>query len=186
METKVTQVEQVASNCEKSCEFLSSTFEIRKKELSNAKSSINAKKRCSDLDKDASEHEKQKQKVQGKLNDRSIRENLLFLGIEETQNEDCTEKVKMFCEDELQLQHDTVEGIVIDRALRMGKLKPGSIRPIVVKFILMLWKNGSHCIQFSRLKRQRATGASSFWTSYTSMGDCIVVLLEFSSKKFSL
>ena len=62
-----------------------------------------------------------------------MRENLLFLGIVETQNEDCTEKVKMFCKDELQLQHDTVESIVIDRTLRMGKLRPGSIRHIVVK-----------------------------------------------------
>ena len=120
------------------CQNFICTKNIVYKELSNAKSCISdLKKTCSDLEKDASEHEKQKQKIQDKLNDleaHSMRENLLFLGIEETQNEDCTEKVKMFCEDELQLQHDTVEGIVIDIAHRMGKLKPGSIRPIVVKF----------------------------------------------------
>ena len=63
-----------------------------------------------------------------------MRENLLFIGIEETENEDCSRKVKIFCEDELQMQHDTVEDIVIDRAHRIGKLKVGSVRPIVVKF----------------------------------------------------
>ena len=63
-----------------------------------------------------------------------MRDDLLFLGIEETQAEDCSAKVKQSCEDELQLFHDTVESIVIDRAHRIRKIKVGSVRPIVVKF----------------------------------------------------
>ena len=65
---------------------------------------------------------------------RSMRENLLFLGKDETQNEDCAEKVKQFCEDELQMARDTVSEIEFDRAHRIGKVKVGSVRPIVVKF----------------------------------------------------
>ncbi|MEW8544929.1 MAG: hypothetical protein AB2693_15495, partial [Candidatus Thiodiazotropha sp.] len=92
---------------------------------------------CSVLEQKASDCVTQKQKVQDKLNDleaRSMRDNLLFLGIEETQAENCSEKVKKFCEDELQLTHDTVDSIIIDRAHRIGKVKVGSVRPIVVKF----------------------------------------------------
>ena len=138
LENKVNQVENVAKNCEKSCEFLNSSFEDQKNELREAKSSISSlKKQCSVLEKKASDCVAQKQKVQDKLNDleaRSMRDNLLFLGIEETQAEDCSAKVKQFCEDELQLSHDTVDSIVIDRAHRIRKVKVGSVRPIVVKF----------------------------------------------------
>lgn len=138
LETKVNQVEQVAGNCEKSCEFLNSTFEIQKKELIAAKTSItDLKNRCDGLEKEAAQHEKQKQKVQDKLNDlesRSMREKLLFLAIEENQNEDCIQLVKTFCEDELLISHTVVENIAVDRAHRMGRVKVGSIRPIVVKF----------------------------------------------------
>ena len=138
LETKVNQVEQVAKSCEKSCEFLNSIYEGQKKELTDAKSSITSlKKQCSDLEKRATECESQKGRVQDKLNgleSRSMRENLLFLGIDETQNEDCAEKVKQFCEDELQMAQDTVSEIEFDRAHRIGKVKVGSVRPIVVKF----------------------------------------------------
>ena len=33
LETKVNQAEQVASHCEKTCEFLNTTFEIQKKRI---------------------------------------------------------------------------------------------------------------------------------------------------------
>ena len=52
------------------------------------------RKQCAELGNKASEYESQKIKFQDKLSDseaRSMRENLLFTGIEETQNEDCCE-----------------------------------------------------------------------------------------------
>ena len=99
----------------------------QKIELTEAKSSITSlKKQCSDLEKRATECESQKGRVQDKLNDlesRSMRENLLFLGIDETQNEDCAEKVKQFCEDELQMAHDTVSENEFDRLTGLEKSK---------------------------------------------------------------
>ena len=68
------------------------------------------------------------------LEARSMYGNLFFLGIEETQADDCSAKVKQSYEDELQLSHDTVDCIVIDRAHRIRKIKVGSVRPIVEKF----------------------------------------------------
>ena len=138
LETKINQVERTADGCVKSCEFLNTAYEEQKNELKNAKTTVGSlRKQCEDLEKRATECEALKDKFQNKLYDleaRSMRENLLFIGIEETENEDCSLKVKIFCEDELQMQHDTVEDIVIDRAHRIGKLKVGSVRPIVVKF----------------------------------------------------
>ena len=42
LETKVIQVEQTANNCVKSCEFLNTVYEEQKKELKDAKKSVNS------------------------------------------------------------------------------------------------------------------------------------------------
>ena len=68
------------------------------------------------------------------LESRSMRENLLFHGIEENQNDDCVQLVKTFCEDELLISHTIVENIAVDRTHRMRRVEVDSIRPIVVKF----------------------------------------------------
>lgn len=44
--------------------------------------------------------------------------------------------VKQFYEEQLELPRDTVNKIKIDRAHRIGKVKVGSVRPVVVKFHL--------------------------------------------------
>lgn len=138
LETIVGRVEVTVTNCEKSCEFLNAVYEEQKEEVKSAKTSINSsKKRCSYLETKAVDCDAQKRKVQDKLNDleaRSMRENLLFFGIEETQKKDCAAKVKAFCEEDLGLRHETIEDIVIDRAHWIGRIKVGSIRPVVVKF----------------------------------------------------
>ena len=59
----------------------------------------------------------------------SNRENLLFHGIEESQNENCELLDKRFIAENLEIWKD----IKIDRAQRLGKPK-GRTRPIVVKF----------------------------------------------------
>lgn len=94
-------------------------------------------KQYSKLESKASDYEMQKSRIQDKLNDleaRSMRDNLLFMGIEESQDENCTEKIKLFCENELRLSPESVSNMIIDRAHRIGKFRAGSRRPIVAKF----------------------------------------------------
>ena len=64
-----------------------------------------------------------------------MRENLLFNGIAISEHENCEVKVKDFMIKELELEPQTVSGMVLDRGHRIGGAKvPASIRPIVAKF----------------------------------------------------
>jgi len=67
---------------------------------------------------------------QNELEARSMRENLFFFGFTESDREDCSEKLKQFIRDQLQIE----EPMVFDRAHRIGKMSRTKIRPIVVKF----------------------------------------------------
>ena len=58
-----------------------------------------------------------------------VYQNLLFHGINETQNENCEILVKQFITEKLNITQD----VTIDRAHRLGKPR-NRIRPIVVKF----------------------------------------------------
>ena len=139
LDTKVSTMEAVVNNCEKSCTFLSSTYETQSKEITEAKNRVtNLKKQCDDLDKQVKEQVKTKRKLESKVIDleaRSMRENLLFNGIPESDPENCEVKVKDFMVKELEIDPHTVNGITLDRVHRIGKPKgPGFIRPIVAKF----------------------------------------------------
>ena len=139
LDTKVSSMEAVVNNCEKSCTFLSATYETQSKDISEAKKTVsNLKKQCDDLDKQVKEQTKSKKKLESKVIDleaRSMRENLLFNGIPESESENCEVKVKDFMIKELELETQTVNDMTLDRVHRIGRAKgPGTIRPIVAKF----------------------------------------------------
>ena len=140
LETKVSTMEPVVQNCEKSCTFLSSTYETQSNDLKNAQSEVkNLQKKCSDLTNQVNEQSKSKTKLESKLTEleaRSMRENLIFNGIPETTGEDCEFKVRDFMLKELKVEAGKIDSMVLDRVHRIGKVSNGaaSIRPIVAKF----------------------------------------------------
>lgn len=138
MENKVSTMETVVNNCEKSCGFLSTTYDTQSNDLKAAKDNIKTlKKQCDSFETQVTEQNKTKAKLESKITDleaRSMRENLLFHGIPETQNEDCEMKVKEFLINELGLESDSVNTITLDRVHRIGRGTKGSTRPIVAKF----------------------------------------------------
>lgn len=74
------------------------------------------------------------EEVQAHANDNeqySRKYNLRFIGIDEDEGEDCTEKIVNMCSDELNI---SVKKEEIDRAHRVGPKKSSSSRPIIVKF----------------------------------------------------
>ena len=69
------------------------------------------------------------------LESRSMRENLMFYGIEAGgDNEDCEQPVKGMYVDHLQMRGDNIHEMIFDRAHRVGQKSASKIRPIVVKF----------------------------------------------------
>ncbi|MCG8044656.1 MAG: hypothetical protein N0E48_03050 [Candidatus Thiodiazotropha endolucinida] len=68
------------------------------------------------------------------LESRSMRDNLLFYGIPETQGdtEDCDYLVKQFCNEHLELHQ--AKDMLLDRVHRVGVKKPNRSRPVVAKF----------------------------------------------------
>ncbi|MEW8545055.1 MAG: hypothetical protein AB2693_16140, partial [Candidatus Thiodiazotropha sp.] len=140
LENKVASMETVVSNCEKSSEFLSKSYDSQSKELKHAADDIKTlKKQCDSFEKQVQEQNMSKSKLENKITDleaRSMRENLLFHGIQETPNENCEVKVKEFMVSELSFDENSVNSITLDRVHRIGRgpRGPGFTRPIVAKF----------------------------------------------------
>ena len=133
LETKMKTLDVRVGDCEKSSSFIDSQFEEQKKKLKSADEDLKKfNNRCKDFENVVKEPETKNRMLEEKTNDlefRSLRENLLFHGIEEVHNEDCEHLMKQFIKDKLSIEQE----IKIDRAHRLGKPK-GRIRPIVVKF----------------------------------------------------
>ena len=152
MDTRLTRVEE-------SCTFMSDQYDSHKADINTAKERVDTLKHtCETLEDIVSHLSKEKSQLEDRLTDiecRSMRENLLFHGIAEKDNENCESIIKDFCKTELDLPRDYVESMIIDRAHRIGKptyadvanisrLQTVSndarnndnthIRPIVVKF----------------------------------------------------
>ena len=133
LETKMKTMETKVSECEKSSTFISGEFEKTKDQLKSANEDVKRlNSKCKDFESVIKTLETKNKTLEDKTNDlefRSMRENLLFHGIEESQNENYELLVKRFIAEDLEIGED----IKIDRAHRLGKPK-GRTRPIVVKF----------------------------------------------------
>ncbi|XP_074658293.1 uncharacterized protein LOC141911210 [Tubulanus polymorphus] len=67
---------------------------------------------------------------------RSMRDNLIFYGVEESENENTEDLIKGFCEKDLKLPKTTVDSFKFARTHRLGRRKneQKKPRPIVAKF----------------------------------------------------
>ena len=66
------------------------------------------------------------------LESRSMRENLMFYGIAEGDDENCDDLVKGVCRDKLKVT--SAHQMLFDRAHRVGSKSGAKVRPIVIKF----------------------------------------------------
>jgi hypothetical protein len=136
IENKVTALETKVNDIEQTASFISSEFENQKSSLTAAYTEIaNLKSVCQKLDNNLKESKKREETTTDKILDleaRSMRDNLIFYGINETeQNENCEELVKTLIQTKLQL--DTTD-MQFDRAHRLGGPRARKPRPVVVKF----------------------------------------------------
>ena len=133
LESKMKTMETKVQDCEKASTFINSEFEKTKEKLKSASDDVKRlNTRCKEFETVVKTLESKNKSLEDKTNDlefRSMRENLLFHGIEELTGENCEMLVQQFIAERLNI----TETIHIDRAHRLGKPK-GRIRPIVVKF----------------------------------------------------
>ena len=90
---------------------------------------------CVELEKTTSALQNDKSTLQSKINDleyRSMRDNLLFYGIPESNGEDCEIRVRQFLGEKLELPQ--AEKVSFDRVHRVGAASIGKTRPVVAKF----------------------------------------------------
>ena len=116
LETKMKSMDTRVKDVEKSCSFVSGQFEDQKTKLKAADNELKSlNKKCHDFEGIVKKLEEKNATLEEKTNDlefRSLRENLLFHGIPEGQNENCETLVKQFVADKL----DIGQEITIDRA----------------------------------------------------------------------
>ena len=140
LESKITAIDRRVEEVEKCCSFVSDKYESQKNDRKNTKSDIKAVENfCKTMEEKNKEVDKQKERMYSKLlelESRSMRENVMFFGIEESEDEenDCSEIIMKFCRENLKMQQADIDQIKLDRAHRMGAKRRNSVRPIVVKF----------------------------------------------------
>ena len=134
LETKVKSIDSRVTEVEASCSFTSNEMDSTKKTMKSAQKEINEmKEKCSKFDENIKTFEAHTQKIDTKLDDlesRSMRENLLFYGIQENDNENCEALVL----DLIKTHLDISSNISLDRVHRIGANKEKGTRPIVAKF----------------------------------------------------
>ncbi|VDI24352.1 Hypothetical predicted protein [Mytilus galloprovincialis] len=137
------RIEQV----ERCTQLISNEFDTQKKKLSEFKTELDkiskqlksSKTSADSVDKKVSESleemKKENDKLKVDLTDvqfKSMRNNLIFYNIDESEEENCTETVMTFCEENLKIEQVATKIKVTD-AYRLGK-KSDKTRPILVKF----------------------------------------------------
>ena len=139
MSTNVTGIE-------KSNDFISKECEDTKEKLKSADEDlIRLNKKCKDFEDKVKTLETQNQTIESKtggLEAISMRENVLFHGIPEANNENCEVLVKQFVAEKLNI----VQDITLDRAHRLGKPRGNNGRKL-----LTLCKSTDHIIANGRL-----------------------------------
>ncbi|KAH3839003.1 hypothetical protein DPMN_112423 [Dreissena polymorpha] len=122
------------SDVENAVQFARSEIEDTKNKIKETSSEIKViTNQYSDIKTALSDIKTKTDELEAKTNDlesRSMRENLLFYGLSESEQENCQQKVIQVISERLQLTDD----IILDRAHRLGKPAHGKSRPIVAKF----------------------------------------------------
>lgn len=137
IETRVTHLETKVTDIETSCNFISNQHDQQNKEMKLAKGKIeDLNKSCQNLEKSLKDFEIKCEKSNEDIMDlksRSMRENLVFYGIQEESSgvENCELLVKNLIETHLEL---SPTNMIFDRAHRLGRRNATKARPIVVKF----------------------------------------------------
>jgi hypothetical protein len=127
MKRDIKAVDNRVSEIENSQEFLSSTWESTKTYNEAAKHELDAIRKV--LDTTLSENANISEEIVDRQC-RSMRDNLMFYNLAESESENCIHLIETFCKEKLKFE----EVIEIDRSHRIGKQVPGKIRPIVTKF----------------------------------------------------
>ena len=129
LEEKVKSLDTRVDQVEASCAFISNDSDDRRKETEKAKGEIKPlKERCKDLEDSSSKY---LDKITD-LESRSMRDNLMFYGIPESDGEeDCELLVKKLCDEHLKMASDA---LMFDRVHRVGVKKRNAHRLRVTKF----------------------------------------------------
>lgn len=130
----VSEIRGRVMELEKSQQFLSDTFE-EVKDMSN-QTSVQSKEIRHDFDELTNKLKADNVKLSEEILDlrsRSMRDNLLFFNVPETDGENCQNLILEICEKDLNIEKAKT-ALVIDRAHRIGAKKQHNTRPIVVKF----------------------------------------------------
>lgn len=126
----VNTVKNRVEELEKSTQFISETFDELSVKTDEAVSERTGIKK--EIVKLTIENKQLREDITD-MQARSMRDNLLFFGLKEDREENCTDVVLDFCENVLEMTN-AKDRLEIDRAHRLGKFKPDKTRPIVVKF----------------------------------------------------
>lgn len=126
----VNTVKNRVEELEKSTQFISETFDELSVKTDEAVSERAGIKK--EIVKLTTENKQLREDIID-MQARSMRDNLLFFGLKEDREENCTDVVLDFCENVLEMTN-AKDRLEIDRAHRLGKFKPDKTRPIVVKF----------------------------------------------------
>ena len=106
LETKVKDIDKSVDDVEGACSFISKENDDRKKVLQKKSEISKLKEKCEYMEKNTSDYGQQSAKLESKvseLENRSMRDNLIFYGITEMQNEDCEQLIKQFCREKLEV-----------------------------------------------------------------------------------
>lgn len=134
LESKVKSIDGRLLETEKSAAFINKEFEESKKVISTTKSEIKTlSNKCDQFEFKLKKIESDNNNILEKTDDleyRSMRENLLFHGIEEREHEHCEDVIHSFIQEALNI----TTNVTFDRVHRIGKVKADKCRPIVAKF----------------------------------------------------
>ena len=135
LEKKVSNIDNRVSEVEQSCSFISSKFETlvdeNKRSQAAVKKMEGSLKSLEDQMKPCTDGMNTLKKKLSDLESRSMRNNLIFYGIEERTSEDCEMIVKTFIKDKLSIDSD----MLLDRAHRLGNnLNSSKPRPVIARF----------------------------------------------------
>ena len=137
LEAKFSSLETRVTEVEASCSFMDGEMDKHKSEMKAAQEEIGKlQSSCKTLEENYQTCLSSRRQLEEKVVDlesRSMRDNLMFYGIDEKQtDENCEDLVKEFLSNQLEIQD--ADNITFDRVHRVGNKSAKKPRPIVAKF----------------------------------------------------